>query len=150
MNQELVTLRNAWLGNGASAACTLFIVGPVEDDRGPDPAFDRFPWQTQRAANFLKFLIQLDGSHPGVVICERDLPDGNWRDVLEVTASLPHPPPVIVISRLADEYLWSEVLNLGGYDLLAKPLDKQELSRTLKLAWGRWVHKGDSTTCSTA
>jgi FixJ family two-component response regulator len=46
-----------------------------------------------------------------------------------------------VTSRLADEYLWAEVLNLGGYDVLAKPLDKQEVSRTLNLAWEHWENQ---------
>jgi hypothetical protein len=32
-----------------------------------------------------------------------------------------------VISRLADEYLWAEVLNLGGHDVLAKPLRQAEV-----------------------
>ena len=82
-------------------------------------------------------------SPPRVVVSEQDLPDGNWKDVIEMAASLPCPPPVIVTSRLADDYLWAEVLNLGGYDVLAKPLDTGELSRTLNLAWERWAGQRD-------
>jgi len=41
---------------------------------------------------------------------------------------------VIVASRLADERLWAEVLNLGGYDLLAKPFDRDELVRVIAMA----------------
>jgi DNA-binding NtrC family response regulator len=163
-NKALMTLRDALAGTGASHAPTLLIVGPVEDDGGRDSALDQFPWRTHRVRNCLEFLLHLCRSHPRVVVCERDLPDGDWRDVLEVTASLLSPPPVIVTSRLADDYLWAEVLNLGGYDVLAKPLDKQEVNRTLNLAWGHWasqkdsaqrpktvpVCKGESTLCLTA
>jgi DNA-binding response OmpR family regulator len=35
---------------------------------------------------------------------------------------------------LADEYLWAEVLNLGGYDLLAKPFRDPEVKRVLAAA----------------
>ena len=69
-----------------------------------------------------------------VLICERDLPDGNWKDILGLIAPVPYPPRLIVTSRLADEHLWSEVLNLGGYDVLAKPFDVKEVSRVMALA----------------
>lgn len=64
-----------------------------------------------------------------VVLSEADLPDGNWKDVLEYVAlsASEHyqlvPPQVIVISRLADERLWTEVLDRGAFNLLTKPFD---------------------------
>jgi hypothetical protein len=50
--------------------------------------------------------------------------------------SLHNPPRVTVTSRLADDYLWGEVLNGGGYDLLAKPLDQCKLNRSIQLGLG--------------
>ena len=44
-------------------------------------------------------------------------------------------------SRLADDRLWSEALNLGAYDVLAKPYDPDEVLRVLDLAWIRWVER---------
>src|SRR5690242_19553106 len=41
-----------------------------------------------------------------IVLSERDLLPGTWRDVLNETTSLPDPPHLIVSSRLADDYLW--------------------------------------------
>jgi hypothetical protein len=41
------------------------------------------------------------------------------------------PPQLVVTSRLADAYLWSEVLNLGGFDVLAKPLMEKEVRQVL-------------------
>jgi DNA-binding response OmpR family regulator len=40
---------------------------------------------------------------------------------------------------LADDHLWAEVLNLGGYDVLAKPFDGCELFRALSSAW--WANE---------
>ncbi|MBZ5581799.1 MAG: response regulator [Acidobacteriia bacterium] len=74
-----------------------------------------------------------------VVICERDLPDGSWRDILRAIHMRPDPPSLIVTSRLADERLWAEVLNEGGYDVLAQPFDAQEVRRTAVLARDRWL-----------
>ena len=63
-------------------------------------------------------------------------------DRLENAAgSLQDPPSLVVTSRLADERLWAEVLNLGAYDLLARPFNKNELTRTVALAWQHWVNR---------
>jgi DNA-binding response OmpR family regulator len=62
-----------------------------------------------------------------VVFCECQLPDGTWKDILSYTAGLAEPPAIVVTSRLADDYLWAEVLNLGGYDVLAKPFSNIEV-----------------------
>ena len=56
----------------------------------------------------------------GVVICERDLSPGSWVDMLKEGRLLPNAPSLIVTSRLADDKLWAEALNLGAYDVLAK------------------------------
>jgi FixJ family two-component response regulator len=45
---------------------------------------------------------------------------------------------MIVTSRLADDRLWAEALNLGVYDVLAKPFDRTELIRSVRLAWEHW------------
>ena len=72
--------------------------------------------------------------HVPVVICERDLPGGGWKAVLEGLAGLPQCPRLIVSSRLADHYLWADVLDLGGYDVLITPFDASEVTRVVSLA----------------
>ena len=54
---------------------------------------------------------------------------GEWREILDFTRSLARPPCVIVTVPFADELLWAEVLNLGGYDMIAQPLDPNEIIR---------------------
>jgi DNA-binding response OmpR family regulator len=73
-----------------------------------------------------------------VVVCERDLTPGSWKDVLEQVTILPDPPSLIVTSRLADERLWVEALNLGAYDVLTKPFDRTEALRVVGAAWRAW------------
>jgi DNA-binding response OmpR family regulator len=55
---------------------------------------------------------------------------------------LPDPPPLIVTSRLADERLWVEALNLGAFDVLAKPFDSTEAMRVVGAAWRAWGWPG--------
>ena len=53
---------------------------------------------------------------------------------------------LIVASRLADEGLWAEAMNLGAYDVLAKPFERKELVRSVSLAWLHWRHQHDVPT----
>ena len=71
---------------------------------------------------------------PWVVICDQILADGDWRDLFQDYLEDRHAPPLIVSSRAADDRLWAEVLNLGGYDLLAKPFVATEVTRVVKMA----------------
>jgi DNA-binding NtrC family response regulator len=70
-----------------------------------------------------------------VIFCERDLPDGSWTELLAAAGRSERPSNMIVASRLADDHLWAEVLNLGGYDVLAKPLDRCEVFHAVTSAW---------------
>jgi len=86
----------------------------------------------------------LAGRVAPVVFCERDLPDGTWKDLLDFGRNL------IVVSRVADESFWTEVLNRGGHDVLASPLEERDIlhalgsvccdRRYLEAAPGEWAN----------
>jgi len=60
---------------------------------------------------------------------------------------------LIVTSRLADECLWAEALNIGAYDVLAKPFDRNEVRRSESLAclhWNDKQHKDAAPAAATA
>jgi DNA-binding NtrC family response regulator len=80
----------------------------------------------------------------GVVIAERDLHDGDWRDVLSCLERYSNSPLLVVVSRLADERLWAEVLNLGGFDVLAKPFAHEEANRVIDYALISWNRRSES------
>lgn len=73
-----------------------------------------------------------------LVICEQNLPDGGWKDLLKLATGEMGQPLLIVTSTHADDRLWVEVLNVGGFDLLMKPFDKTELGRVMEMALRHW------------
>jgi DNA-binding NtrC family response regulator len=91
--------------------------------------------EARAASTCREALDMLRQQEIGVVLSEADLPGGNWKDVLDCLASLAAPPRLIVTSRLADERLWAEVLNLGGYDVLETPFEREEVLRVVDLAY---------------
>jgi DNA-binding response OmpR family regulator len=70
-----------------------------------------------------------------VVICDDELSDGHWQDLWEVLRWTPVPPVFIVSAYRADERLWAEVLNMGAYDVVAKPYRGGEVARVLAQAF---------------
>jgi DNA-binding response OmpR family regulator len=65
-----------------------------------------------------------------VIVCDTNLRDGTWRDILNSARNA----TLVVSSRCPDERLWAEVLNLGGFDVITKPFDKRELDHVLQTA----------------
>ena len=76
-----------------------------------------------------------------VVICQWCLPDGNWKDVLSQVAVLPDAPRLIVTSSETDDHPWVEVFNMGGFDVLTTPFDRNEAIQVVSRAWQSWENE---------
>jgi DNA-binding NtrC family response regulator len=101
---------------------------------------DNTQWRLATADSRREALQKLCSIETFVVFCECTLPDGTWKDVLKLTSELEKPPLFIVTSRQANEALWSEVLSLGGYDVLSKPLVEDQVRRVLASVWTNRAH----------
>jgi CheY-like chemotaxis protein len=75
-----------------------------------------------------------------IVLCDQEIP-GTWQQLLAQIQVLPNTQFLIVTSRLADEQLWAEALNIGAYDVLAKPFDVDEVIRVVISAWNQWTYQ---------
>src|SRR5215831_19972571 len=98
---------------------TVLAVSPREEDHHAlRTACAHTTWNVFTTKMIAKTLDLLRRKFVPVILCERDLPDGNWTDLQESLANLDPAPSLVVTARNADDYLWAEVLNLGGYDVL--------------------------------
>ena len=114
---------------------TLLSVSPQSHDHSALHAIlDHSSWTLLSASGLDTALGLFPGRDISVVLCERDFLIGTWIDLLENLEKLADPPPLVVTSRLADERLWVEVLNLGAWDVLAKPFDRKEVMWALESA----------------
>src|SRR3954447_15019271 len=110
-------------------------IGSFEQDRPLlQDIFRNLGWTLFEASNHRHAMQHLQRHAIEVVIAESDLPNWNWKKVLADLRRLAQPPQLIVTSRTADDYLWSEVLNIGGYDVLPQPLERDEVERVVAAA----------------
>jgi DNA-binding response OmpR family regulator len=98
-------------------------------------------WRLRRVRNRHEAMEFLDATPAPVVIADSELGDGGWQSVLRDLQNRPEPPSLIVTSRFANDALWAEVLNMGGYDVLAVPLDTEEVTRVISAAVRHFDHE---------
>jgi len=116
----------------------LLVSARTEDHDSLQSIFGGSRWELQvawTASDGLK-TIRRNRLELPVVICEERLPDGDWKLLLAELDKAAVRPSLIVCSRLADERLWAEVLNLGAFDLLlGAPFVPEEVLRVTQSAW---------------
>jgi DNA-binding NtrC family response regulator len=144
-----------------SSTATVVLVGVPQQDQELLRGFFDSPdyilaedckWAVQAKPNSRSVLSALRRAPIQVVLCDRDQ-SGDWKELLDQFACLSAPPCLIVTSRLADEQLWAEALNLGAYDVLSRPFDRAEALRTICMARLQWQNRRDSrpaVMCSVA
>jgi DNA-binding response OmpR family regulator len=122
-----------------SEAIKLLSVSPNQDDhRALERLLCGSNWAICKANTLASGVVLLRGNKFPLVVCEQNLFPDSWREMLEQIALLAKPPYLVVTSRLADDYLWAEALNLGAYDVLPKPFETAEVERVLGSAWLHW------------
>lgn len=119
------------------SSITVLMVSPHEEDHHELRGILQDRCQFDRVGTREAMSSHLKRARTRLVICEQVLADGDWRDILADLHNQKEAPLLIVLSRHADERLWAEVLNLGGYDVLIKPFDHAEVSRVVNMATRR-------------
>jgi DNA-binding response OmpR family regulator len=97
--------------------------------------------QLQTCQQALAFLRQ---NPLPLVISWCEMPDGNWKDLLRQLPLLTKPPLLAVSYQPTGRYFWSEVISLGGYDVLVKPFHVPDIFRMVSLAWENWKDRNRS------
>ena len=109
-------------------------ISPDKEDRASLKGILESDWTVVASTTVASALSLLGEISIPIVTCDCDISSGSWKEMLEGISLLPDPPLLIVTSRLADERLWAEALNLGAWDVLAKPFDANEAIRIAGIA----------------
>jgi FixJ family two-component response regulator len=96
-------------------------------------------WTMQFSVTCGEAWFLLEQTKAPIILFDRDIEDAEWRDVVKMMASTTHHACAILLSRVADDYLWNEVIANGGYDVVPKPLREEDVVRSVRLAWSYWI-----------
>jgi DNA-binding NtrC family response regulator len=88
----------------------------------------------QHAPDLRRARAMLDYEKYGAVVTEASLPDGDWKDVMTAVAEASAASTVVVTHAFADARFWADVLEAGGYDVLAQPFYCSEVQRIISNA----------------
>lgn len=118
---------------------SVLVVSPHDEDHVTlSRVFARAAWQIHRSDDLEGAVVCLRQNPISVVLCDCFFERHSWKDLLEQLWQHPNPPALIVACDKADGRLWAEVLNLGGYDVLAKPFSLPEVTWVVVGAHRQW------------
>jgi DNA-binding response OmpR family regulator len=130
---------------------TILVVGGSENQLGNclqavfrHALFRYFNWSMRQLQTCQQVLAFLRQNPLPLVISWCEMPDGNWKDLLRQLPLLTKPPLLAVSYQPTGRCFWSEVISLGGYDVLVKPFGAQDVFRLVSLAWENWKDRNRS------
>src|SRR5258708_5997667 len=73
-----------------------------------------------------------------IVLLDRDVANGDWPSAMRQLLAIRNRTCIILISSVSDEYLWNEVVQCGGFDVLPRPIRKEQAVSLLDFAHTHW------------
>ncbi len=113
----------------------LLVAAEDECHRRLASIFQHSSWTLHHARDADQAVAMLALRDPHVVIAEERINDVSWR---ELRTKAHGRARWVVASRLADDPLWQEVLQLGAYNVLEMPFDPREVFWVVSNAWLDW------------
>ena len=119
----------------------LFVSPHHEDATVLSRMLGSLPVPLEHVADLQRARATIQAEPYQVILTEAILPDGTWRDIVDISRRVTPAPAVIVTDASADARFWAEALNLGAYDLIAQPFAAAEVRRILSYACSRLSDK---------
>jgi DNA-binding NtrC family response regulator len=127
------------MATGEEKIGTILLVRPCERDRATlQNILENSRWNLVEVDDSRAAQAFLARNRVHMIFYNCDEAGSDLRDFSHQITEFSPAPLLIAASRLADESLWAETLNLGGFDLLASPVDCDEARRVILSAWQSW------------
>ena len=112
----------------------LVLSAPLDDRFVLEALGKERGWELHFASSPQEGFRLVSERHFELILCESNQPGYPWREVMDrLSASSPR-SCILLISPVTGEYLWTDILQHGGYDILTRPLRKQSALYTLDTA----------------
>jgi DNA-binding NtrC family response regulator len=113
----------------------LLVSAEDETHRRLASIFEHSNWTLHHARDADGAAASMSQHEPHVVISDQWVNGASWHEMCGRAANRAR---WVVASRLADDPLWQEVLQLGAYNVLQTPFDPREVFWVVSNAWLDW------------
>jgi FixJ family two-component response regulator len=113
----------------------LIFTARPEDEVELKELLEDTPWELQALPLGEDAAAALKTAAVPIMLFDRDAADCTWREKMTGLAKSRRNACVILLSNVSDQYLWEEVVQHGGFDLLARPFRKEQLLSMLLFAY---------------
>src|SRR6266545_4761222 len=118
--------------------CVLLVTSNQRDRDSLDSVLENTRWRVEPAASTEEAIQRLRAVPFSVVLWDRDAAGADWKDGLRRLAGVSHRPAVLLLSEVADPYLWEEVIRAGGFEVMTRPFRRNETLAALEFAHRHW------------
>jgi DNA-binding NtrC family response regulator len=113
----------------------LLIYHHTEPYNDLEAALEKLAVRTGRARSLAEACHVLSTANlPLLVFTESELPDGNWADIVSLSARAASPVSVIVMGQEIDTKLYVSVIEGGAFDFMAPPFEALDLDHVVRCA----------------
>lgn len=125
----------------STAAPVVLVITTDAGDRAALPPYLENPRYLLRFAGSAVEAARVLRENPvAVVVMEAQVANATWRDLMDAIRRSGGHSRLIVFDPRADEALWVDVLDGGGFDVILKPGGGRQLRDSVQTAFADWTY----------
>jgi DNA-binding NtrC family response regulator len=125
----------------------LLVFHQAEPHHEMEAALEKIAVHTERAQNLAEAGRVLSKANPPLLVfTEGELPDGNWVDVVSLSARASSPVSVIVVGQEINTRLYASAIETGAFDFIAPPFDALDLAHMVRCAADNALARREAAT----
>jgi DNA-binding NtrC family response regulator len=97
-------------------------------------AATRFEWEIRLARNVARGLQQVEGLANSIVIYDWTATASDWRLAIDELTTRANDACVLLASPVVDDYLYTELVRHGGFDVIPRSTDPERLVANVRFA----------------
>jgi FixJ family two-component response regulator len=111
------------------------ITSRAEDIRELNDFLHGTPWELIDVSDLEGAAVALKTTAVPILLFDRDTAGSCWQTTMKGLIRKRRGTCVILLSNVTDQYLWDEMVQQGGFDLLTRPFKKEQVLSTLVFAY---------------
>jgi FixJ family two-component response regulator len=115
----------------------LMVTSRAEDVKDLLALLLETPWELTAISSLDEAAAALKAAHVPILLFDRDTNGAPWQSTMKRLIHSRRNACIVLVSSVSDQYLWDEVVQQGGFDLLTRPFRREQVLSTLMFAYAQ-------------